>query len=71
MIDILILGLSSGLSFDSALDLYVCENLENYRGELSNAHMTGSLVLLPRRSTQSDGGKSRSSISLKALHCCE
>lgn len=43
MIDILILGLSSGLSFDSALDLYCLRESGELSKELSNAHMTWKL----------------------------
>ena len=43
MIDILILGLSSGLSFDSALDLYCSRESGELSKELSNAHMTWKL----------------------------
>ena len=43
MIDILILGLSSGLSFDSALDLYCLRESGELSRELSNAHMTWKL----------------------------
>ena len=43
MIDILTLGLSSGLSFDSALDLYCSRESGELSKELSNAHMTWKL----------------------------
>lgn len=43
MIDILILGLSSGLSFDSALDLYCSRESGELSKELSNAHMSWKL----------------------------
>ena len=43
MIDILILGLSSGLSFDSALDLYCLRESGELSKELSNAHMIWKL----------------------------
>ena len=41
MIDILILGLSSGLSFDSALDLYCLRESGELSKELSNAQSDG------------------------------
>lgn len=43
MIDILILGLSSGLSFDSALDLYCSRESGELSKELSDAHLRWKL----------------------------
>lgn len=48
MIDILILGLSSGLSFDSALDLYCLRESGKLAEELSQAHLSWELGVFTR-----------------------